>query len=277
MIVFPNCKINLGLHILDKRQDGFHNLQTVFIPVKWYDIIEVIQNDVTKSNQTISVQYSGIEIKGDDGDNLCVKAYHLLCRENYPLPSISMYLHKSIPMGAGLGGGSADGAFMLRLLNEKFNLQISEAKLIEYSAVLGSDCPFFIKNTPCFAEGRGEILEPIQVSLDGYKILIINPSIHINTGWAFSQLNPNRKQTTSLKEAIQLPIETWRNSITNDFETPAFTKYPEIEKIKKQLYQNGAVFALMSGSGSTVYGIFPPNSIIETKEFEKYLHKVVLV
>ena len=185
MIVFPNCKINLGLHILGKREDGFHNLETVFYPLLFRDALELIP----ATNNTTEIEFtgSGLAVDGNVSDNLCVKAYYLL-KKNFPqLPLVKIHLHKAIPMGAGLGGGSADAAFMLKLLNEKFNLNISTPQLLNYALELGSDCPFFIINKPCIATGRGEILEEIEVDLSAYKIVLINPGIHINTGWAFSQ------------------------------------------------------------------------------------------
>lgn len=250
MVLFPNCKINLGLHILQKRADGFHNLETVFYPIPLFDALEVIHADNTGSD--ISFTASGISVEGNS--NICVKAYELL-KKDMPLPPVQMHLHKTIPIGAGLGGGSADGAFALVLLNKKFNLQLTQEQLLHYAAILGSDCPFFIINQPCLATGRGEQLQPIRIDLSGYKIVLVNPQIHINTGWAFSQLTPmdNRK---SIAHIIQQPIESWKSELTNDFETPIFQHYPDIAHIKDILYQSGAIYAAMSGSGSTVYGIY---------------------
>ncbi len=185
MIVFPNCKLNLGLHILGKRPDGFHNLETVFYPLPIQDALEIIQHP--SSNTDIEFSASGLPVDGNTTDNICVKAYHLL-RQAFPdLPAVKMHLHKTIPMGAGLGGGSADGAFALTLLNKKFNLGLDEQALIGYALALGSDCPFFIKNTACYATGRGEVLEELQLDLSAYTFAIVNPGIHINTGWAFAQ------------------------------------------------------------------------------------------
>lgn len=251
MISFPNCKINLGLHILRKRTDGFHDLETVFYPIPLQDALEVIHQPVD-SKEAVAFTTSGITVESDS--NICIKAYQLL-QKDMELPPVQMHLHKAIPIGAGLGGGSADGAFTLMLLNKKFNLQLQEDQLIKYAAELGSDCPFFIKNHPCFATGRGEQLEEITVDLTAYKIVLVNPQIHINTGWAFSHLTPDSNRT-SLKEVIQRPVENWKDRLTNDFEVPIFLQYPEIGHIKNTLYQQGAVFAAMTGSGSTVYGIF---------------------
>ncbi len=249
MIVFPNCKINLGLQILNKREDGFHNIQTVFYSIPFRDALEIIPNNKLEFIAT------GLAVDGKPEDNLCLKAYHLL-KEDFPqLPAVKIHLHKTIPLGAGLGGGSADAAFMLNLLNDKFKLNISTSKLLNYALQLGSDCPFFIKNKPCFATGRGEILEEINVDLSAYKIILINPGIHINTGWAFANISPASTKK-SIKEIIQQPIESWKDELINDFEKPVFNSHPQIKWIKDSLNEQGALYAAMSGSGSTVFGIF---------------------
>ncbi|UEG49063.1 4-(cytidine 5'-diphospho)-2-C-methyl-D-erythritol kinase [Ferruginibacter lapsinanis] len=256
MLVFPNCKINIGLHIISKRDDGYHNIETAFYPIPLHDVLEIITSDST--NKEVEFSMSGNKIDGNTDQNLCVKAYHLLKNEFPQLPNIKMHLHKIIPTGAGLGGGSADGAFALSLLNKKFSLGLSTQQLIDHALQLGSDCPFFIINQPCFATSRGEILQEIALNLSGYKIAVINPGIHVNTAQAFSQI---RLQTpvvtkTTLSSLIYSPVTEWKNTITNDFEPIVFAQYPDIKKIKDQLYQSGAVYASMSGSGSTVYGIF---------------------
>jgi 4-diphosphocytidyl-2-C-methyl-D-erythritol kinase len=252
VILFPNCKINLGLHITQKRPDGFHNLQTFFYPVPITDALEII----VQENREAPFQFtlSGPPIDAVS-DNICVKAYHLLKQDFKELPAVKMHLHKAVPVGAGLGGGSADGAFTLLLLNKKFNLQLSEQQLLDYALQLGSDCPFFIKNVPCFATGRGEILEPMPLDLSLYKLVLVNPGLHINTGWAFSQLQP-KAPAQSLSEIIQLPVNDWKHSLTNDFEEPIFLHYPAIQQIKKELYAAGAVYASMSGTGSTIFALF---------------------
>jgi 4-diphosphocytidyl-2-C-methyl-D-erythritol kinase len=256
VIVFPNCKINLGLHILGKREDGFHNLETVFYPVPFTDALELIPNP----DNTPEVEFTatGLTIVDGPEDNLCVKAYQLLKKDFPHLPAVKIHLHKTIPMGAGLGGGSADAAFMLKLLNNKFHLNLSPDQLINYALQLGSDCPFFIINKPCFATGRGEILEELTLDMSAYKIVLINPGIHINTGWAFSNIDPAPAKS-SLKEIIQQPIESWKDELQNDFEKPVFEVYPEIKTIKASLYNQGALYASMSGSGSTIFGIFSNN------------------
>ena len=249
MITFPNCKINLGLRILQKRNDGFHDLETFFYPLALKDALEII---TIQDNSQFSISGS-IAIPEDE--NVCTKAYHLLKKDFPQLGSIKMHLHKIIPVGAGLGGGSADGAFTLILLNKKFNLELSNDQLINYALQLGSDCPFFIINKPCFATGRGEILEPGKLDLSNYKIVVVNPNIHISTAWAFSRITPSVPKK-SIKEIIQQPIETWKNELLNDFEGPVFKNHPEIKKIKEQLNDAEAVYSAMSGSGSSVYGIF---------------------
>lgn len=273
MIVFPNCKLNLGLHILQKRSDGFHDLQTVFYPLPLQDALEVVQSD--EKNTPIIFTSSGLPVDGKVEDNICYKAYYLLKARFPHLPLVKMHLHKAIPMGAGLGGGSADGAFALLLLNKRFNLGLTESELIDLALQLGSDAPFFIVNNPSYATGRGERLEPVQIDLSAYKFLIINPGIHINTGWAFRQITP-QKDRPSLKERIQQPAEQWKEYIANDFEGPVSAAYPPIAAIKEQLYQSGAVYAAMSGSGSTVFGLFPKAADLQGISFPAhYLVKEV--
>jgi len=259
LIVFPNCKINLGLQILGKRADGYHNLETVFYPLPFYDVLEIIQSE------SAGLFLSGNKIDGKIEDNLCIRAYQLLKKDFPQLPAVKVYLHKVIPSGAGLGGGSANGAFMLMLLNDKFRLQLSQKQLLNYALQLGSDCPFFIINKPCFAEKRGEILEPVELDFSAHKIVLVNPGIHINTGWAFSHVRFSERD--QIKNIIKQPVEEWKEKLTNDFELLVFEKYPEIKNIKKQLYELGALYASMSGSGSTVFGIFSKNTIINKEIF----------
>lgn len=256
VIVFPNCKINLGLHIIQKRTDGFHDLETVFYPLPFTDALEMIQQP--SGSQQVEFSASGLSLDIDADSNICLKAYRLLKEQFQDLPPIKMHLHKVIPSGAGLGGGSADGAFSLVLLNKKFNLGLREDQLIEYALQLGSDCPFFIRNLPCFATGRGEKMETISLDLGGYSIVLVNPGIHVNTAWAFTRVTPASNRT-SLKGIIQMPVENWKDVLINDFEKPVFEKHPEIGIIKNKLYDAGALYASMSGSGSTVYGVFRKN------------------
>jgi 4-diphosphocytidyl-2-C-methyl-D-erythritol kinase len=258
VVVFPNAKINLGLNIIRKRADGYHDLETFFYPVAIRDALEIIKNDDTKGDVRIS--FSGIPISGKTEDNLCLKAYKLLKKDIPQLPAVKIHLHKTIPAGSGLGGGSADGAFMLKLLDQKFGLKLSTEQLLDYALQLGSDCPFFIINRPCFATGRGEFLEPISLDLSTHKLVVVNPGIHVSTIEAFSLLKPS-SDSKSIKEIIQQPVETWKTELKNDFEESVFKKFPAIETIKAKMYESGAVYSSMTGSGSTVYGIF-------RKEFE---------
>lgn len=254
MIVFPNCKINLGLHILAKRADGYHDLETVFYPIPLQDILEIILLPSEKKG-IIELTQSGITVEGDLSNNICVKAYYLI-KNHYPhLPGIKLHLHKQIPMGAGLGGGSADAAFLLAALNEKFELRIPHQQLSEMALELGSDCPFFLYNKPCIAYGRGEKLEAVSVNLSGWKIVLINPGIHISTADAFKGVQP-RQAIPSLKEIIKLSPLVWKNRLVNQFEETVLTQHPALSQLKKELYTLGAVYASMSGSGSTIFGLF---------------------
>lgn len=269
MLCFPNGKINIGLYITGRREDGYHNLETIFYPVPLKDALEA----VPAKNET-SLHLSGKTVSGSTGNNLVWKAYQLL-QERYPdkVPDLDIYLHKVIPMGAGMGGGSADGAFMLKLLNDYADLQLSQEQLAAFALLLGSDCPFFIYNTPQFAQGRGEILEPVTIDLSGYTIQIICPEVHISTAKAFSMLSP-RPATFYLKDIVSLPVSKWKEKISNDFEQPVFKEHPELERIKRQLYEQGAVYASMSGSGSAIYGIFPKGNkaaIHTTLAFEMHV------
>jgi 4-diphosphocytidyl-2-C-methyl-D-erythritol kinase len=283
MVTFPNCKINLGLNITNKRGDGYHDIETAFYPVQAKDALEVVEEkNIQPSMLNVQFSMSGLKIEGDQKNNLCLKAYDLLKKDFPKLPAVQMHLHKAIPMGAGLGGGSADGAFTLQLLNKKFELNIAEKQLINYALKLGSDCPFFILNKPCFATGRGEILEQTGLDLSEYKILIVHPAIHISTAWAFSQLSGSRQTREpdnykKVKEVILQPIETWKDELMNDFENPVFAKYPEIKIIKDKLYDAGAIYASMSGSGSAFYGIFNGKEILSISFPKRYFVKEVNV
>jgi 4-diphosphocytidyl-2-C-methyl-D-erythritol kinase len=272
LILFPNCKINLGLHILRKREDGFHDLETIFYPLAWHDALEIIENPSSQSD--VEFSSSGLTVAVTGSDNICVKAYQLLKKDFLQLAPVKMHLHKSIPIGAGLGGGSSDGAFALMLLNKKFNLGISEKRLLTYALELGSDCPFFIKNIPCHASGRGEILDEMPIDLSTYRFVLVNPRIHINTGWAFSQINlsPNNR---SVKEVVQLPVENWKDYLTNDFEEAVFAHHPEVKACKKTLYELGALYVCMTGSGSTIYGIFPKGAEVKTDFPPHYFVKII--
>lgn len=262
MIVFPNCKINLGLNVLRKRKDRFHELETVFYPLPLQDILEITWLKRMTGEPGVPLSRSGLEIDSDNDNNLCVKAYWLLKKKFPQMPSIQMHLHKVIPSGGGLGGGSADAAFALMMLNEMCGLKLSKEQLLKFAAQLGSDCPFFIVNKPCFSKGRGELLEEIQLDLSAYKFIIVNPGVHVNTGAMFREIKP-ALPAKSLKEIIKEPVTHWKDEMKNDFEKVVFTLHPEIGRIKEELYNAGAVYASMSGSGSTVFGLFAKDKTVE--------------
>ena len=254
MITFPNAKINLGLNVVSKREDGYHNIESCFYPIPWYDCLEVIEA------ASFAFYSYGLDIPGDSDSNLCVKAYKLI-QADYGIPPIEIHLLKNIPMGAGLGGGSADGAFTLNMLNDLFKLKLTIQELEAYALQLGSDCPFFIRNQPTIAKGRGEMLTPVQLNLKGYHLAIHNPGIHISTKEAYSGVIPTDPETT-IAEQIEKPIRSWKDELTNDFEHSIFPNHPTIESLKIEMYEAGATYASMTGSGSTVYGIFentPPD------------------
>lgn len=253
MITFPNAKINLGLNIIEKRPDGYHNLETIFYPINLQDALEVAKRDNDSKEYTLRVCGTSLEI--DDEDNLVVKAYKLLKKDHPQMLPIDIHMYKHIPAGAGLGGGSSDAAHMIKLLNEKFLLALSAEQMESYAAQIGADCAFFIKNRPVFATGIGNVFEPIELSLKGYHIVLVKPDIFVSTRDAFSQIKPTRP-SISLKEIVKQPIENWKDSMKNDFEESVFLKFPEVAAIKDELYDLGAVYAAMSGSGSSVYGIF---------------------
>ena len=250
MICFPNAKINLGLHIISKRTDGYHNIETVFYPVNLCDALEIIP---TAEGKTTFTQ-TGIPIEGKPEDNLVLKAYNLL-EKDFDLPEIAIYLRKEIPVGAGLGGGSSDSAFMIKLLNDFANLKLSVEQMEAYAIQIGADCPFFIQNQPVFAEGTGNVFSPVNLSLQGYRLVIVKPDVSVSTKEAYAQVKP-QQPAVSLKEIIRLPINEWKNHLNNGFEPGVFAQYPEIEEAKQRLYAEGAIYASMSGSGSAVFGIF---------------------
>ncbi len=258
MLVYPNAKINIGLDVVEKRPDGYHNIETVFYPIGLCDTLDI---EPAVSCTDYSFSSAGIPIDGDPENNLIIKAYRLLQSE-YALPAIDVSIVKQIPYGAGLGGGSSDAAFTLKALNKIFELKITTKKLEKIASELGADCPVFIKNKPVFASGIGNVFSPIKLSLKDYFLLLVKPDIHVSTPEAYSLVTPQMPEK-SLKELICEPITSWRNSIKNDFEKSVFSRYPEIETIKKQMYDAGALYASMSGSGSSVYGIF------ETPPYEK--------
>ena len=251
MIVFPNAKINLGLNIINKRPDGYHDLETCFYPVPWRDALDIVESDKT----TFTV--SGIEVPGN-ADNIVLKAYQLL-KSDYNLPPVDIHLHKVIPIGAGLGGGSADAAFTLTILNELFSLGLDDNQLMKYAVTLGADCAFFIKNKPLLANGIGEQLVKVKISLAGMFILLVYPDIHIATKEAFAQIQPQKPNISVSQILTGKKISEWKDFLENDFERSLFGKYPILQKIKKQFYNSGAIYTSMSGSGSCMYGIFEEN------------------
>ena len=259
MLSFPNAKINLGLNITEKRADGYHNLETVFYPIGLKDAVEISDAELT------SCKIHGIHIPGDAQDNLCVKAYHML-NADFGLPPQQINLLKNIPVGAGLGGGSADCAFVIKLLNQKFNLGLSVEAMQNYARKLGADCAFFIENKPVYAFNKGDEFESCEIDLSAYFKVLVKPPIHVNTGDAYAHIKP-RKPLHSLKEIIHLSPTTWKNKVINDFEDSVFVKYPQIRQIKTSLYDAGAVFALMSGSGSSVFALF--NKAVKLPELEQ--------
>lgn len=248
MLAFANAKINLGLNIIQKRADGYHSIETVFYPVKLNDVIEI-----TDAQETICV-VKGIEVPGDEKDNLCLKAFKAL-KKDYNLPSQQIVLLKNIPVGAGLGGGSSDAAHLIKLVNDKFKLGLSVAQMQDYARPLGADCAFFIENKPVYAFGKGDEFSPIAIDLSNYYLVLVKPPVHVSTAEAYAGIMPVMPGR-SVKDLIHLPVKEWRMNLQNDFELPVFSKYPDIEQIKVKLYESGALFSLMSGSGSCVYGIF---------------------
>lgn len=249
MISFPNAKINIGLQIHEKRTDGYHNIASIFYPVAWADILEI------HAYSTFHFESSGLEIPGSVEGNLVYKAFLLL---KHLLPKdagLWVHLHKIIPMGAGLGGGSADGAFALQEINKLYQLGLDIKDLQEYASKLGSDCPFFIQNRPRLCVETGTTFLETSLSLKGKWVLLVNPNLHISTAKAYSGVRP-KKPEISLSEAVNRPIETWRETIINDFEHSLLPEFPVLQKLKADLYAKGALYASMTGSGSTFYGIF---------------------
>ncbi len=249
MLTFPNAKINIGLNITEKRPDGFHNIESVFYPVAWCDVLEIIPSP----DGIVKFQSSGLPIPGNESSNLCLKAW-LMLQNLIEVPPL-IHLHKVIPIGAGLGGGSADGAFTLTMLNEIYDLKLTSDELKNYARQLGSDCAFFIENRPVFCYAKGDQFEDFTLDLSGKYVVLVNPDIHISTAEAYSGVVPKQPEI-SLKEALKRPISAWKEIIKNDFEEKLLLKYPIIAQVKAMLYESGATYASMTGSGSTIYGIF---------------------
>ncbi len=257
MISYPNAKINLGLHVINKRDDGFHNIETVFYPINFSDMLECIENKAyAKNNKCVFVQH-GLRISGNIDTNLVVRAYKLLDKE-FDLPPVLVHLNKLLPMGAGLGGGSSDAAYMLKMLNELFDLNLDSTSLESRAAILGSDCPFFIQNKPAYLFGKGHELQPFDLSLKGNYLVLVNTGAHSNTAMAYKYAHRREviKAHQSLKKHILQPIVRWKDMVVNDFELSVFESLPELKQVKNWLYQQGAVYASMSGSGASMYGLF---------------------
>lgn len=258
MILYPNAKINIGLNVLQKREDGFHNLETLFYPIEAADVLEIVESG------ELSMHQYGIEYPGEPMDNLCVKAYKAL-RKDFDIPPVEIHLYKKVPVGAGLGGGSSDAAFTLKGLNGLFSLGLNDEQLAGYAATLGSDCAFFIYNKPMIGMGRGEILTPASItSLDNYEIRVVYPPFFVSTGIAYGGIVPRDKREAAgevfdprpLEEILRMDVKEWRGVVVNDFEPTVFAKIPQLAQYKEQLYADGAVYASMSGSGSAMFGIF---------------------
>lgn len=270
MITFPCCKLNLGLNIVARRPDGYHDLETVFFPVPLTDALEVKKMDEQfPSDVACDLKITGHSLDCDDQNNLVVKAYNLLATD-YDLPRIHAHLFKRIPSQAGLGGGSSDAAYMIRVLDERFRLNMGIAEMERYAAKLGADCAFFISSEPCFATGIGNVLSPIGedwVGLSGYHLVLVKPSVSVSTAEAYAGITPSRP-SKCCRDIVCQPIETWRKELRNDFEPSVFQKLPLLAELKEKLYALGAVYAAMSGSGSTIFGIFPANQAPCNLQFE---------
>lgn len=256
MIGIAKAKINLGLNIVERRPDGYHNLETVFYPISLYDQLEVQPMDANPlSGVDCDISVSGIPVEGDVQNNLVVKAYRLLKAERPDMPRVRVHLYKNIPTQAGLGGGSSDCSSMMVMLNDMFNLGFTPQELIERSARLGADCPFFILRRPAYAEGIGERLQPIGLDLRGWFLILVKPAVAVSTKEAFALVTPHHPVENCL-DVMARPVEEWRDRLVNDFEQSVFAQYPEIGRVKQQLYDLGAVYSAMSGSGSTVFAFF---------------------
>ena len=255
MIVYPNAKINIGLNVVEKRPDGYHNLETVFYPIGLQDILEIkVLDEGNVPECGYKLKITGTILDGSPEDNLVVRAFKML-KHDFNLPPVSIGLYKHIPTGAGLGGGSSDAAFTIKTLNKRFDLRLTDEQMEDYCTRLGADCPFFIKDTPVFATGIGNEFHPVSFSLKGKHLVLVKPDIFVSTKDAYATVNV-RRPDTPLPELLAQPLETWKDTVINDFERSVFSKYPEIAAIKDSMYDIGAVYASMSGSGSSVFGIF---------------------
>lgn len=264
MILFPPAKINLGLNILGKRSDNFHVLETCMLAIGLTDVLEILPSD------EFSFSHSGIQINGEDENNLVVQAFELI-KSNYNIANVAIHLQKNIPMGAGLGGGSADATYTLLGLNKMFDLKLSNSTLEELASELGSDCAFFVQDSAQIATGRGEILENILLDLKGMFLKIINPGIHIGTKEAYANIR-FAPDDNCIEDIIQLPVSEWKDSLKNDFEVSAFREHESLSIIKGRMYTEGAVYASMTGSGSTMYGIYNERPVLwDSKLFERII------
>jgi 4-diphosphocytidyl-2-C-methyl-D-erythritol kinase len=250
VISFPNAKINIGLHVVSKRADGFHNIETVMLPVPLFDALEVLPAE----DKSFCFTQTGLDIAGASDENLCVRVWRMMSR-HHGIPAVRIHLHKQIPMGAGLGGGSSNGAFVLKMLNDLLGMGMDIDSLEESSLLIGSDCPFFIRNVPALATGRGEKLTPLSLTLKGLYLLIVMPSFHVPTAKAYQWVTPDSSRP-SLSELITLPVARWQDVLMNDFEQEVFARHPDGLRLKQALYEQGAVYAQMTGSGSAFFGIF---------------------
>jgi 4-diphosphocytidyl-2-C-methyl-D-erythritol kinase len=269
MLCFPNAKINIGLNVISRRSDGFHNIETVFCPIGLTDILEFVPLPGLPPGKSTFTN-TGIRVDGADNNNLCMKAYQLLSGD-FELPAIEVHLHKIIPMGAGLGGGSSDGAFMLKYLNMQFGLGLNDDQLCDYASHLGSDCAFFIRNRPLFGYERGNRFREVPVFPQNLEIVMVNPGVHIGTAEAYAGVRPG-KPMHALEELIRMPVEKWRDAVFNDFEESIFPRHPDIGVIKNTFYQTGAVYASMSGSGSSVYGLYKGQAPDLKDQFPGYFY-----
>ena len=264
MLTFANAKINIGLHITEKRDDGYHNLETVFYPVRLYDVLEI--NDAER----LSCEVKGIAFDGDEKENLCVKAFRLL-QKDFPLTEQQIVLLKNIPVGAGLGGGSADAAFLIKMLNERFGLGISTNQMEDYARQLGADCAFFIRNTPVYAFDKGDQFESLKLDLSSYFIVLVMPPLHVSTAAAYAGVKPVRRDV-DLRKCVAADVSTWKDHILNDFEVSVFRQFPVIGHIKNKLYTHGALYAAMSGSGASVFAIFDHKIDLPDLEFDNKVY-----
>lgn len=258
MIRFPNAKINLGLRIVSRRPDGYHNIETVFYPIRLCDALEIVPAEGGETELSLS----GIVIDGESRDNLVMKAWRRLS-SRFPLPPVSIFLHKVIPFGAGLGGGSADAAFLLSMVRDQFRLPLSDEELAAEASALGADCPFFLYNKPLLAKGIGDEFEPVELTLKSYKMVLVKPPVAVPTAVAYSLVKPADPEEP-VRDTIARPVMEWRDRLVNDFEKSVFARFPEIGAIKERLYETGAVYASMSGSGSSVFGLFDNRAGIDT-------------